>query len=98
TTAELLQHLAHGLGLIPKDLDALEVRHAEQFVEALGQAEVGETLAQDEPTAFALGLTGCGGKQRPQVRIDDQRNIDLQPLQGRYRRLSRRPRLCWRRR
>ena len=96
--AKLFQYLAHGLGLVPEGLDAPQMRHAQQFVEAFGQAEAGEPLAQGEPAAVALGSVGRGGEHRLQVRLDDQGNIDADLLQSRYRGRRRRRRLEWRRR
>ena len=43
--AKLLEHLAHGLDLVPEGFDAAQMRKAEQFVEALREAEMGEALA-----------------------------------------------------
>ena len=43
--AKLLEHLAHGLDLVPEGFDAAQMRQAEQFVEALREAEMGKALA-----------------------------------------------------
>ena len=53
--AELLQHLAHGLDLIPEGLDPAQMRQAQQLVETLRQTEMGEALAQLVPAAILLG-------------------------------------------
>ena len=45
TAAELLQNLPHGLDLMPQWFDASQMRKAEQFVEALSEAKMGQTLA-----------------------------------------------------
>ena len=43
--AKLLEHLAHGLDLVPEGFDAAQMRQAEQLVEALREAEMGKALA-----------------------------------------------------
>ena len=55
--AKLLQHLAHGLDLIPEGLDAAQMRQAKQFVEALRKAEMGKAFAQAryQPPSLAGG-------------------------------------------
>ena len=52
--AKLLEHLAHGLDLVPEGFDAAQMRQAEQLVEALRQAEMGKALAQPVPAAVAF--------------------------------------------
>jgi hypothetical protein len=58
---ELLEHLAHGLDLVPERLDADEMRQAEKLVEALRQAEMGEALAQPPPAAVLFRPVRRGG-------------------------------------
>jgi hypothetical protein len=43
--AELLEHLADGLDLIPEGFDSIQVGQAQKFVESLGEAQMGEGLA-----------------------------------------------------
>ena len=42
---ELLEHLADRLDLVPEGFDAAEMGKAKQFVEPLGEAEMGKVLA-----------------------------------------------------
>ena len=54
--AELLEHLAHRFDLMQQRLEAGEMRQAQELVEALREAEMGEPLAQAEPAAILLRL------------------------------------------
>ncbi len=89
--AELLEHLAHRLDLVPEGLDVAQVGQAQQLVEALRQAEVSEALAQLVPICVILGPALHGGAQERKIELDRERNIDLDPRQsGRRGRLLRR--------
>jgi hypothetical protein len=79
--AELLQDLAYGLDLVPQRRDAGEMRQAEQFVEALGQSEMGEPLAQAKVVAVGLGFERGDRRQRSQIDLQVQRDIDVDTLQ-----------------
>src|SRR2546425_7399118 len=73
-TAKLLEHLAHGLHLVPERFDAAQMRQAEQFVETLRETEVGETLAQPVPTAVAVRRLLHGGQQRREIEVGAKRD------------------------
>ena len=75
--SELLKHLAHGLDLIPEGLDAVEVRQAEQLVEALREAEMGKALAQPVPSAIAVRRLLHGGGQRREIEFRCERDFDV---------------------
>ena len=67
-----------------KRLDAGEMRQAEEFVEALRQAEMGETLAQPRPAAVLLRARAPSrGQQRRQIELDRERDVDVDPRQRR---------------
>ena len=48
---ELLQHLAHRLHLEPVGIHAVQLRQAQQFVEALQEVQMREFPAQVKPAA-----------------------------------------------
>src|SRR6516162_8161785 len=52
--AELLEHFAHRLDLMPQRLEAGEVRQAQKLVEPLRQSEMGEPFAQSKPATILL--------------------------------------------
>src|SRR6516164_2128370 len=73
-TAKLLEHLAHGLHLVPERFDAAQMRQAEQFIETLSETEVGETLAQPVPTAVTVRRLLHGGQQRREIEVGAKRD------------------------
>ena len=79
--AKLLEHLAHGLDLVPEGFDAAQMRQAEQLVEALRQAEMGEALAQPVPAAVAFRRACHGGQERREIELGAERDIDVDPRQ-----------------
>ena len=81
--AKLLEHLAHGLDLVPEGLDAAQMRQAEQLVEALREAEMGKALAQAVPGAIAVRRRLQGVQQRREIELGAERNIDLDQRQRR---------------
>ena len=81
--AKLLEHLAHGLDLVPEGLDAAQMRQAEQLVEALREAEMGKALAQAVPAAVAVRRLLQGAQQRREIELGAERNIDLDQRQRR---------------
>ena len=81
--AELLQHLAHGLDLVPQRLEAGEMRQAQQLVVALRQAQMGKTLAQAEPAGVAVRPGKDARRQRCQIDLHRERDLDLDARQGR---------------
>ena len=88
--AELFQHLAHGLDLMAEGFDPMQMGQAQQLVEALRQAEMGEALAQPVPSAVGFRCSLRGGLQRREVELHRQRNVDSNVGQtgGRGRRLD----------
>src|SRR5262249_61818609 len=50
-TAMLLEHLAHGLDLVPEGFDAAQMRQAEGLVEALRGTEMCKTVERRVPRA-----------------------------------------------
>ena len=75
--AKLLEHLAHGLDLVPEGFDAAQMRQAEQFVEALREAEMGESLAQAPPAAVGLRWRLRSGQQRREIDLGAERDINV---------------------
>ena len=76
--AELLEHLAHGLDLVPEGLDAAQMRQAEQLVEALREAEMGKALAQTVPAAVVVGgllQAASSGARSSSARTADSMSI-----------------------
>ena len=67
---ELLEHLAHRFDLMQQRLDAGEMRQAQELVEALRQAEMGEPFAQAEPAAILLGPMHPRRDQRREIELD----------------------------
>jgi hypothetical protein len=61
-------------------LDPGEMRQAEEFVEALRQAEMGEPLAQAKPLAVLLHVAGHGRQQRRHIELDREWDFDVQAL------------------
>ena len=74
--AKLLEDLAHGLHLVPEGFDAAQMRQAEQFVEALREAEMGEALAQAPPAAVGLRRRLRSGQQRREIDLGAERDIE----------------------
>jgi hypothetical protein len=79
--SELLEHLAHGLDLIPEGLDAVEVRQAEQLVEALRETEARKALAQIVPAAILVRRLLHGGDDWREMELDGERHIDVDQRQ-----------------
>ena len=75
--AELLEHLADGLDLIPEGFDSIEVGQAQKLVEALGEAEMGEAFAKPVPGAVAIRRTGGGLEKRREVERGRERDVDI---------------------
>jgi hypothetical protein len=68
-------------------LHADEVRQAEKLVEALGQAEMGEALAQAPSAAVLFRPMHPRRNQRCEIELGSKRNVDLDLRQrGRHRR------------
>ena len=89
-TTELLEHLAHRFDLMQQGLDAGKMRQAQELVEALRQAEMGEPLAQAEPAAIRLRVARQGRQQRRHVELDREWNFDVDARQGWRQRRGRR--------
>ena len=81
--AILLEHLARGLDLIPEGFDAAQMRQAEQLIEALREAEMGEAFAQAIPDAIAVRRLLQGVQQRREIELGAERKIDLNQRQRR---------------
>ena len=73
-----------------KRLDAAQMRQAEQLVEALREAEMGEALAQAVPAAVAVRRLLHGGHQRREIELGAERDIDVDQRQGRQQQSGRR--------
>src|SRR5262252_10954394 len=82
-TAELLEHLADGLDLIPEGFDARQMGQAQQLVEALGEAQMSETFAKLVPGAVALRHAGGGLEERREVEFGCERNVDFNARKSR---------------
>ncbi len=55
-TAKLLEHLAHGLGLVPEGLDLVQMGNAQKLVKALCETEMRKAFPETEPAlVFARG-------------------------------------------
>src|SRR5208337_5121111 len=81
--AELPQHLAHGLDLMAEGFDPMQMGQAQQLVETLRQAEMGEALAQPVPSAVGFRLAFRGGLQRREIEINRYWNVDINLRQTR---------------
>ncbi|MCP3460708.1 hypothetical protein [Bradyrhizobium sp. CCGUVB23] len=77
----LLEHLTHGLDLVPEGFDAAQMRQAEQFVEALSEAEMGKALAQAIPGAVAVRWLVQGVQQWREIELGGEGNIDVDQRQ-----------------
>ena len=77
TAAELLQDLSHGFDLMPERFDAGEMGQAEQFVETLSQAEMGETFAQPPPSAVPFGHMRNRVEQGRKVKLGRKGDVDF---------------------
>ncbi len=75
--AELLEHLAHGLDLMPESLDSAKMRKTKQLVEALRQAEMGETLAQRDARRRRARAAWSRPREGPQVEFGGEGNVDV---------------------
>jgi hypothetical protein len=84
--AELLEHLADGLDLIPEGFDAMQVGKAQQFVEALREAQMGEPFAKLVPGAVDFGRAFGGAQKCRQVELGRKRDVDIDARQRRHRR------------
>jgi len=76
-----LSTYAHGLDLIPEGLDAVEVRQAEQLVEALRETEARKALAQIVPAAILVRRLLHGGDDWREIELDGERHIDVDQRQ-----------------
>jgi len=81
-SAELFQHLANGLDLVPQGLDTGEMRQAEKLVEALREAEMSKAFAQPRKAAAGLGRLFQGGDQRCRIELDRERDVELDAGRG----------------
>ncbi len=81
--AKLLEHLAHSLDLVPEGFDLAQVRQAQQLVEALREAEMGEALAQPVPTAITFRRVLHGGHERREIELGAERDIYVDQRQPR---------------
>ena len=85
-TTELLEHLAHRFDLMQQGFDAGKMRQAQELVEALRQAKMGEPFAQAEPAAIRLHVARQGRQQRRHIELDRKWNVDIDARQGWRRR------------
>ena len=79
--AELLEHLAHGLDLIPEGFDPMQMGQTQQLVETLGQTEMGKAFAQSIPPAVGFWRGLPGGQQRSRIELDREWNFNVNPRQ-----------------
>jgi len=66
--------------------DPMQMGQAQQLVETLRQAEMGEALAQPVPSAVGFRRAFRGGLQRREIEFNRQWNVDINLRQTRRRR------------
>ena len=80
--AKLLEHLAYRLDLVPEGLDTMQMRQAEQLVEALCEPETRVALTQAVPVEVACRRILDRGQERVESKLDAERDIDVDARQA----------------